>query len=267
MTAAADLAWYVYAVMPADAPFHSGAPGAATVLPGASIGQITSAKGLAAVVSAVPRRLFVAGDPVSRAEDPDWIAARASAHHDAIVQLSASAPCLPLGYGTMFGSADAVRNWLDTNAIQLHPALRRVAGQWEWSVTLIADWPRLAAWLRTTDPSLSALSAAAGVAAPGTSFLVGRRLARAEADATTACYEAGAARLRSRLEQRSWPLLLETKRDYAAWSVLAPVGTDVAAEFADESMASAEMGLEIRVTGPFPPYTFARAAWQPQQDV
>jgi hypothetical protein len=48
----------------------------------------------------------------------------------------------------------------------------------------------------------------------------------------------------------------------AAWSLLAPADHDLQSALNELSMAIGDTGLSLRVTGPWPPYAFARAALQ-----
>jgi hypothetical protein len=261
MTASPDQAWYVYAVLPA----HSQTvPNAPCVLAGSTLGTIRQGA-LAALVSLVPRAAFAADQAACRAADPGWVAACAQAHHD-VVQLVASAgPCLPLGFGTLFTSDTAVRHWLAGNAQRMQHALDLLSDQQEWALTLSEDPSAHAAWLKAHDPELLRLAAAAEAAPPGTGFLLERRLAKAIDAAREAHGAAVGARVLEHLRAAHGQVRQEATRQGAAWSVLAPRDSQVAARI-DAAAAAlvAGTGLALRLTGPWPPYAFARAAWAEQ---
>jgi hypothetical protein len=256
MTASGALGWYVYAVMPATA--EAALDGQSAVLPGAPVGVVT-ASGLAALVSIVPLALFQAEAPGAAAADPAWVAARAAAHHQVVTALVHAGPCLPLGYGTIFGTAESLRAWLEAGANRLRHGLDIVAGKAEWAVSLAADPTARSAWLRAHDPALRALMERAAAAGPGTRFLLERQAARAEAAARQQHDAEDAAQLNAELGRRFPPALQDGA---AAWSVLADRGADVAARLADLPPRFANSGQSLRIAGPFPPYAFARAAWQ-----
>jgi hypothetical protein len=259
MTALGTLGWYVYAVVAApDAAAAAARAGAVSVLPGASVGVVT-ASGLAALVSLVPVALFQAEAPGAGAADPAWVAARAAAHHEVVTAICEAGPCLPFGFGTIFGAAEAVRGWLETGAARLGHALAAVTGQAEWAVSLAADPVARVAWLRAHDPALRGLADSAAAAGPGTRFLIERQAARAETAALLASDAEQAAWLGADLTGRGW---VARQDGNAAWSVLAAHGADLPAMLADLLPRLNAAGLSLRVAGPFPPYAFARAAWQ-----
>jgi hypothetical protein len=227
------------------------------------VGVVTAsglaAPALAALVSIVPVALFQAEAPGTGAADPGWVAARAAAHHEVVVAVSQGGSCLPLGFGTIFGGAEAVRAWIDAGAARLGHALATVTGHAEWAVSLVTDQAARGAWLRDHDPILRGLADAAAAAGPGTRFLIERQAARAAAAGLLAADAAAAAWLQAELSGRGW---VARQDGEAAWSVLAAHGADLPAALADLLPGLAAAGLSLRVAGPFPPYAFARAAWQ-----
>jgi hypothetical protein len=263
MNAVQETAWYVYAVLPDGvAPPACGV----AVLPGAGL-ELIGAAGLTALVSLVPRALFVADDPAGRAGEPDWVAARAAAHHEVVALAAAGGPCLPLGFGTLFSSSSGVTDWLDAHAAALLRALALVAGREEWAVTIIEDAAAHMAWLRAHDADLLARAAAAEKASRGTAFLLARQLDKALAAARDTHEAAVATTL-----QAQFTALGAARAERAAgaarlaWSVLAAPEVAVAAAMADIEVALQGTGLGLRLTGPWPPYAFARAAWQESLD-
>lgn len=263
MNAVQETAWYVYAVLTAGAPMP--ACGAA-VLPGAAL-EVIGAADLAALVSLVPRALFVADDPAGRAGEPEWVAACAAAHHEVVAQAAASGPCLPLGFGTLFSSSAGVTDWLEAHAAGLRRALGLVAGRQEWAVSVIEDEAAHAGWLRTHDSGVLRLAAAAEAASRGTAFLLSRQLDKAVAAARGAHEADVALALQARFAELG-EVRGERKSGAArlAWSILAAPDAGVTAVLADIGVALAGTGLSLRLTGPWPPYAFARAAWQESLD-
>jgi hypothetical protein len=147
----------------------------------------------------------------------------------------------------------------------MRQTLEQVGDRQEWALTLTEDVPRHLAWLEANDPALLQLSASAKSASPGTGFLLEKRLARELEAARKTHGAAVAGRLTELLCGEAVLVRQETVQEGAAWSVLA--GKDSA--FADRATTMAPAlfdgtGLSLRVTGPWPPYAFARAAWQDQ---
>jgi hypothetical protein len=254
-------AWYVYAVLP-DA--GHAMPDAAAILAGSAVGTIKEA-GVTALVSLVPRALFAADHPQSKAADPAWVAVCAEAHHRVVQLATEAGPCLPLGFGTLFGSVDSLRCWLAENAGKMQRTLAQVGGQREWALTLTEDAPRHLAWLEANDPALRQLAATTKAASPGTGFLLERRLARERESARKHHGAAVAARLSECLAAEAVLVRQEPAQEGAAWSVLAAKEIGFADRIAKLAPSLFDgTGLSLRVTGPWPPYAFARAAWQEQ---
>jgi hypothetical protein len=278
MTAVSELAWYVFAVLPATAELRSGGPallrGADVILIGddmptdQSFADIDST-GLVALASLVPAGLFSAESAASQAHDPDWIAARAADHHAVVSHAAATAACLPLGFGTLFSSSDTLRAWLQSNAASLRRALSTVAGRQEWGVCLTEDAESHTAWLTRQDPVLAALARDTAAATPGTGYLLSRRLSRANEAARANHASKVATRIGNRLGEIFCLARLETASPSvsAKWSVLAQIGCHVVTKLSGLGEELENMGLHLRVDGPWPPYAFARAAWQDAQNV
>lgn len=265
MTTEKAIGWYVYAVMPnsADLPMCI-----ETVVPGSVLQKISgiSTSGrpaLAAVVSAVPQELFLEDNPDNCAGDPDWVAARAASHHIVVAQCNAGGPCVPLGFGTLFSSRQTVQDWLSKHDRGLRSALLDIAGRQEWAVALTERSDAHAIWLRERDERLRALADEVATASSGTAFLLARRLAKALNSARAAHLADMADQIGKRLNDMC-ATLNEAPRSGAAasWCLLTAPGDGVNALLDNIGSVLAEMGLSLRVTGPWPPYAFARAAWQ-----
>jgi hypothetical protein len=156
-------ALYVYAVLPGGG---GAVQEAAAILAGSQVGSLAEA-GLAALVSHVPRHLFEAHHPLSRAADPGWVAECAEAHHRVVAMAAQAGPCLPLGFGTVFASEASLRVWLATEAAALRKTLEAVADRQEWGMSLVEDPAAHDAWLEAHEPGLLSLAEAARSAPPG----------------------------------------------------------------------------------------------------
>jgi hypothetical protein len=256
-------ALYVYAILPGGG---GTVPDAAAILAGSRVGSLAEA-GLAALVSQVPRCLFEADHPLSRAGDPSWVATCAEAHHRVVALAAQSGPCLPLGFGTVFASEASLRCWLATEAPALRKTLDAVADRQEWGLSLVEDHAAHDAWLEANEPTLQSLASAARTAPPGTGYLLERRLARAREEARLLHQQAAATRLTQRLAAEGLRIRRESGEPGYAWSLLGERDPEMTARL--EAVGSALFegcGLALRITGPWPPYAFARAAWQEAGD-
>jgi len=256
-------ALYVYAVLPGEG---GKVPEAAAILAGSPIGSLAEA-GLAALVSAVPRCLFEPDHPHSRAGDPGWVAECAEAHHRIVALAAQAGPCLPLGFGTLFASEQSLRCWLAREAAALRKTLEVVADRQEWGLALIEDPYAHEAWLEAHEPGLKTLVESVRTARPGTGFLLERRLGRAREEARAQHLEAAAARLADHLARENFAVRRELGQSGHCWSLLADRESGVAARLSAIGAALFDgTGLALRITGPWPPYAFARAAWQESGD-
>jgi hypothetical protein len=243
------LAWYAYAVLPGGAP----PPVAEPVLPGAPF-ELVGEAGVVALASPVPRELFDREDPANRAGDPEWIGARARAHHGVAAAAAAAGACLPLAFGALFASRDNLRTWLVARQAELEQALAHVAGRAEWAVRLQEDEAVHAAWLEAHDPDLRALAGRIATASAGTAFLLERRQTQARSTARAARLAAARQAVAAALgddggQEGCWTVLADAVERQALEATLAPL----AAQW-DGS------GLALALSGPWPPYAFARKA-------
>jgi len=256
---AAPLAWYLYAVLPAGAPAQQ--HGLEPILPGAALITVTEA-GLAALTSLVPRSKFSAADPASQATDPGWVAACAAAHHALVAALHQTQDCLPLGFGTLFATQAGLRDWLTQHQAALRAGLQRLAGQAEWGLALHLDQARFTAHAEAHDSALAALQAQRDAASPGTAFLLDKRLDKARQASRGAAFSALACQIEACLRAAGMSVQTEqpAAQDAACWSLLGARGADPAAALAALDAAIGAAGGRARLTGPWPPYAFARAA-------
>jgi hypothetical protein len=247
------IAWYAYAVLPDGALLPTAEP----VLPDASF-ELVRATRVAVLASPVPRALFDRDDPANQAGDPAWIGARAHAHHGVAAAAAAAGACLPLAFGALFASRDSLGTWVEARQAGLERALARVAGRAEWAVRLHEDAEAHAAWLDLHDPDLQALAARIAAASSGTGFLLERRQAQARSAARAAHLAAAGREVAVALAGNAG--LVEQQA--ACWTVLADAAERQLLEAALAPLAQAweGNGLMLALSGPWPPYAFAREA-------
>jgi hypothetical protein len=256
----------VYAVLPSSAALPA-CPD--SILPGAPLailagGATRDDRDLAVLASRVPRGVFAADDAQCQAGDPAWVAARATAHHAVVRVVAEAGACLPLGFGTLFASTGSVLAWKAAHADGLRRTLAAVAGRQEWAVRLTEQAAAHGAWLDAHDPALRSLAAAADAAGPGRAHLLRRRLAQAREAARAAHAKAVAEALGARLSTLRCAVRADAAagQDAARWNLLATQDAGLEPALAALAAAMDETGFSLRVTGPWPPYAFARDAWQ-----
>jgi hypothetical protein len=218
-----------------------------------------------AVAAGADLWLIVADAPLSRYGEPalarlvkdlDAVSACAVAHSAVIAHCARRGPVLPLRLLTLFSSDERARAEVWRRRRALARRLARVAGRAEWGVQARLD-------------AASAAKAAARPAAlgggPGTRFLERRRRQRREtrglaAQARTAAVALYRALARYADDARQRPLvavdgqaaLLLDAAFLVAGTRLARFRQGVRAHAA----RAAGRGLRVRLTGPWPPYSF-----------
>ena len=178
---------------------------------------------------------------------------------------------LPVRFDTVLtGDDETVRAWLRGSADELESTLAEFAGQREYRIGVHRDEDVLADRLTAADDRLQELSERKAETEEGTSFLVGKqydkRLSelvrehrRREADQLADRLDEHATEMRRLGQNRNASMLgvdAGETGDSTRFAVLAPVERedDIGAILDD---VAAEDGVEVRFSGPWPPYTFA----------
>lgn len=195
--------------------------------------------------------------------------------HQRVIDAAADAfgTPLPVRFDTVLtGDDGVVRNWLRDSADELRDSLAELAGLREYRIEVRRDYDALADRLAETDDRLGELRKRKEESGEGTGFLVGKQYEQrlddlvrdhreTQAEDTARRLAQYAERVRRLGENRSASLVgAESDDDDSTvsvrFSVLAPLDRedDIGAVLDD---VAAEDGVEVRFSGPWPPYTFA----------
>jgi gas vesicle protein GvpL/GvpF len=174
----------------------------------------------------------------------------AFAHHRVVEEICDAQACLPVRFGTAFGSAESARSSIADRAGDLRSALARVEGKRELAVTLL--------W-RSIQPSPAQPEPAAGVG-PGARFMEQRRAAYAARDERRARASELAECLVSELateRELVWHEICTSAN--VAVSLAALVPSERALERKEELARVVARFPDVTgvVNGPWPPYSFA----------
>jgi hypothetical protein len=249
-----ETGWYVYGVLPADA--QATLFGSASGVDAAPI-QLVSVDGLAAIVSRVPLREF-GEEPLRRnLEVREWLEEKARAHDDALAPAVGRTALVPLRFGTVYRSEDGVREMLEQRSEELHAALERLRGRVEVGVKAFLTEREQA---QAEPPALMT----------GREYLLRKQRARTlEADAGAACREAVGTvheHLASLADDaRANPPQhpeLTGRREQMALNAAYLVAEERQEAFVEAvarlTRALANEGIELVLTGPWPPYNFVQ---------
>ncbi|MGE5695463.1 MAG: GvpL/GvpF family gas vesicle protein [Candidatus Sericytochromatia bacterium] len=222
--------------------------------------RLVTAAGLAAAVGTVGLEEF--GEEAIRRhlEDLDWLAAKARAHDAVISAIARSVPVIPVRMATVYLGDNRVRQLLNARHDDFVAALNRVTGREELGVKAYADPKALGRRDDTAD-------AGTGQRLSGTAYLMRRRqalisqeetyrIAGEEAQRIHACLMAQA------VDGKRKPPTDRKLSGTDTWTVLNGtylVEADRCDAFkaAVASLESEIPGIELEITGPWPPYSFA----------
>ena len=256
-----ELGWYVYGVVAEGYE----PPRELAGIDGAHPVTVVPAEGIAAVASRVPLAEFGEDALTEQVNDLAWLEINARRHEDILDRVRSQTTLVPMRLCTIYQGDTSVREMLAREHEFLVGALQRLDGRTEWGVKLFATAP---AGLETRDEDRDGAGAQPHGAGPGAAYLLekqlaGERAAEAEAALEERC-EAVHARLsalavESKLNPLQPPEL--TKREeqmllngvYLVDDRASREFERAAAALHDEHRAR---GLELELTGPWPPYNF-----------
>ena len=130
---------------------------------------------VAAVYSLVPFDEFTGAATETRLTDPAWIVPRACEHEQITEEVMKGSPVLPVRFGTVFASPDALAEFLAANAAGIARFLVYISDKEEWSVKLFMDAEAAAAWRVASDPLLAGKRACMSDS-PGARYLQEKQL-------------------------------------------------------------------------------------------
>jgi hypothetical protein len=210
---------------------------------------------IGALISRVPRRQFDEQALGRRLEDLEDVARLARAHDRVLEAAASTGGVIPFRLCTIYASTERLDSMLERETATLAATLRRLAGSQEWGVKAFA---RAATTVAADDPS----------PASGTAYLTLKRERREAADEEREAAETAVAALHAQLAERAAAATVSAPHDRrlsghdaemllnAAYLVPAQ-GADDFRTFVDQLRREHEsQGLEIELTGPWPPYHF-----------
>ena len=215
-----------------------------------------AAANLAAAVGTV--RLGEFGEEALRRnlEDLDWLAAKARAHDGVISAIARSGPVIPVRMATVYLDDARVERLLQNRRDDFHAALNLVTGREELGVKAYAD-PKKLAGQDPQDPESRS----------GAAYLLRRRREIASQEqayrvAAAAAERIHAALLAHAVDGKRKPASDRSLSGRDAWTVLN--GTYLVDKRSVDDFRAAvatvdeqSTGIELEITGPWPPYSFA----------
>ena len=249
--------WYAYAVLDAAASENLAGPGLDR---GKPLEVIRGAR-LAVVLSEVD----LAGLAEGPGDESDLasLEAKLRSHDEILRSLLGRGSLLPMRFGTVFRDREDARRWFHEHEQELSEEVDRLRGHQEWAVKVYRDRAAMAGWVLARKPRLATIGRGGG--GEGASYLNGRRVQReVDRDVDEATADA-VAMIEASLEDLARsvarpPLLARTAEREAVSSLALLMGEgDVGRleqRVARLNRDFADRGLELELTGPWPPYNF-----------
>jgi hypothetical protein len=226
---------------------------------------IAAVDGVAAVYTAVNPEEFSQEVIDRRAADLEWLGAIGYRHQAVVSDLMKRTAIVPLRAFTLFSSEEALRSFLHEQHGMLTRALERLDGKQEWTLRVEFDPAKWSEALAARVESLRDLQQQIAAAQPGKAFLLRKKLDDEKKRASHAAEQDVVAELeRAILEKLRCEAVSETRerRDGAFPQINVLINRDEEAglqELHAELTARYESeGVTLGLTGPWPPYTFAK---------
>lgn len=201
---------------------------------------------LRAAVSTVPLAEFSADALRRNLENLQWLESTARSHHRVVAAIAEIGPVVPLALCTVYRDDDRVADLLRERSADFRAAFEHTAGRREWGVKILGSG------------TITAPRPADNGTSPGTAYLQRRRAeradrARARAETAERADAAHAALCRLSADSRRY----QAREQDVVLSSAHLVDLDREAELFALVEEFRGAGLDIRLTGPWAPYSFS----------
>lgn len=244
---------YVYAIGRAE---HPGAQDVERLVEGS----------LAAFFSRVDLRDYSQQTIDAHAKDVEWLGAIGYRHQETMTRLLQHGTIVPLRAFTLFGSDVMLGALLRDDAARYEKVLERLDGKQEWTLRIELEPEAWSEALTRRVDSLRALTGEIAAASAGKAFLLRKKLDEAKKQASREAEQALVAEIEQAvLAKLACDTVAESRqqRDGAFPQLNVLLNRDEEArlqELVEELTARyAADGVNVALSGPWPPYTFAHA--------
>jgi hypothetical protein len=224
-----------------------------------------SIDGISAVYTPVDAEAFSQEAIDARAGDLEWLGAIGYRHQDVVSDLMKRTAIVPLRAFTLFSSDEALRAYLHEQHEMLAKVLERLDGKQEWTLRVEFEPSRWSESLAARVASLRELQHDIASAAPGKAFLLRKKFDEEKKKASHVAEQEVVAEVEQwiaeKLRSESFAETRE-RRDGAFPQINVLINRDEEAtlqELHEALTARYEAeGVTLGLTGPWPPYTFAK---------
>jgi hypothetical protein len=208
----------------------------------------------------------------ARSKDVEWLGAIGYRHQNVMAALMRGGTIIPLRAFTLFKNHASLRHHLEENREQFEKILERIDGKQEWTLRIEFDPERWRDALSKRIESLGVLEAEIAAAPPGKAFLLGKKLDEERKRASREAEQQVAAEIEQAvLEALACEAVAESRerRDgaFPQINVLIPRDEEARLQELHDALAArySGEGVTLALTGPWPPYTFAKAEGRRQK--
>ncbi|MFB6206073.1 MAG: gas vesicle protein GvpL [Haloglomus sp.] len=261
----AETGRYLYCIVDIDSAEHDAGAVGTTGIDGEPVSVVT---GSDASIGAVVHPRDGPYDSTDLSDLREWLLA-----HQDVVEAAGErfGTPLPVRFDTVLqGDDDGVAAWLDRNATAIRDAFNWIEGCWEYRVTLFWDSTAFEAEQRTADSELVDIDRRLTESADGKRFLLEKQFDQRLRELVRRRETALGDRLLDRLAEEGARVEERPVRSEMADSLGVETKSDAVGQVAvlaardqENSLGAVleefmeEPGVEVRFTGPWPPYTFA----------
>ena len=227
-----------------------------------------SHQAIQAVVSKVSLREFGREALEARANDTEWLIAKACAHENILETVSAARALIPMRFCNIYNSEGRVREMLAQYYDDFVTNLARLEGKREWGIKIYCDESRLADGIERISDRVKELKAEMATKSSGAAYILRKKLDAATSEeierASNECAQRSHDRLSSHAAQSTLTALrdrqLTGRRDEMILNGAYLVVEGQLAVFRGELERLqgdyGDLGFSFEMTGPWPPYNF-----------
>lgn len=201
-----------------------------------------------------------------RSRDLDWLGRLGFRHQSVIAHLAERTTVVPLRAFTLFSSIEKLVDYLDQNEDDLSELLEALEGREEWTIRVELDAERWQKGIVARVESLAQIERDAESASSGKAFLLRKQLDEKRKEAAKEAEASLVRELEASIESAlDCDLIVETRQQkegsFPQLDILIAAGDRDSLASLHEKLQSkhAAEGVTLVLTGPWPPYSFARA--------
>lgn len=259
-----DSVVYVYGVARSDMATMGIAPPAEGIVPGVPV-ELLPIGDLAVLASRATKDTFAPPETTEKNAQV-WATDRALAHHQVLSSMASLCAVAPVKFGALCRSLDDILELFAQHGSEFAQVLERVAGAQEWGIKLFANRTAFHDAAENAAP-ISALKVEIKDASPGRAYFLRKKLDSAIGDEMlsslsnlaesvhnqiSAFSREATAKLGTPHSRQSQTLILD-----AAYLVAKERYSEFSKSVSKFSSTLAAQGVELKLTGPWPPYSFA----------